>query len=68
MSLDCKQPVGNGVSAPEMAISKGSPAPKTVPTTSPMPQGASTENLSAKFKVPRVSQDTPEAGRHQYEY
>ena len=28
---------------------------------------ASNENLSAKFKYPRVSEDVPAAGRNQYE-
>ena len=28
---------------------------------------ASTENLSAKYKYPRVSEDVPEAGRNQYQ-
>jgi hypothetical protein len=69
-ALDCKYPVGNGVSKPEYK-SGGTDIIKT--KTADMKNSgtdinitASTVNLSAKFKYPRVKQDIPEAGRNQY--
>lgn len=70
-SLDCKYPVGNGVSKPEYK-SGGTDiiATKSADMTNMGTEiniTASQENLSAKFKYPRVRQDVPEAGRNQYE-
>lgn len=66
--LDCKYPVGNGTGVP--TFQDGT---TLIPDTKPsmanpgeLNQTASQENLSAKFKYPRVSQDVPEAGRNQY--
>lgn len=68
-TLECKYPVGNGVSSPEYAgateiISTKSADMKNSGTD--LNQSASSENLSAKFKHPRVSQDIPSAGQGQY--
>lgn len=67
--LDCKEPVGNGVYCPEYQNG----ATILIKTkTADMSGGhmlettASTENLSAKFKNPRVKQDVPAEGRNQY--
>lgn len=67
--LDCKYPVGNGVSTPEFASASNTIPTKSVPVSGgdSIPTGASNENLSAKFKNPRVKQDVPEAGRNQFE-
>lgn len=69
-NLDTKKPVGNGVSAPAYfngvanIIATKSADMKNIDTN--LNQTASSENLSAKFKNPRVSQEVPEAGRNQY--
>lgn len=66
--LDTKKPIGNGVNAPEYAGSTtiistkdASMSGRDVSTT------ASSENLSAKYKYPRVSQDIPDGAKNQYE-
>lgn len=66
--LDCKYPVGNGVSTP--VYQDGT---TLIPNSQPsmanpgeLNQTASNQNLSAKFKYPKVSQDVPEAGKNQY--
>jgi hypothetical protein len=68
-ALDTKKPVGNGITAPAYFNGVANIiATKSASTN----QGtdingtASSENLSAKFKNPNVSQDVPEAGRGQY--
>lgn len=68
-SLECKYPVGNGVAAPEYAG-----ATTIIPNQSADMSGgtglngtASEENLSARFKNPRVHQDIPDAARNQYQ-
>lgn len=70
-SLDCKYPVGNGIHAP--GYKEGGTtiiATKTADmnnTGTDINITASQENLSAKFKYPRVRQDIPAAARNQYE-
>lgn len=67
--LDTKKPVGNGVNAP----SYGGGA-TLIPTKSADMKNSDTqinisasgENLSAKYKYPRKTQDIPAAGRNQY--
>jgi len=68
-SLEVKQPVGNGVSAPlygdaDALIARNQPSMSGGDSA---PKSASAENRSAKFKNPRVRQDVPAAGRNQYE-
>lgn len=69
-NLDTKKPVGNGVNAPVYNNSVANIiATKTADmnnTSTNINQTASSENLSAKFKNPRVKQEIPEAGRNQY--
>lgn len=67
-NLDCKYPVGNGVAKPEYKDGTEIISTKSADMSGSMDlnQTASSENLSAKFKNPRVSQDIPEAGRNQY--
>jgi len=69
-SLDTKKPVGNGVTAPAYDNSVANIiATKTADmrnTGTNLNQTASNENLSAKFKNPRVKQDVPAAGNNQY--
>jgi hypothetical protein len=69
-NLDTKKPVGNGVTAPTYKngvanIISTQSADMTNASTD-LNVSASTENLSAKFKYPRVSQDVPNAGENQY--
>ena len=66
--MDTKKPVGNGINVPKF----GNPNP-TISSRADMKNSgtdlngtASEENLSAKFKHPRVSQDVPAEGRGQY--
>lgn len=66
-NLDTKKPVGNGVTAPTYT---GTGLP-SIQKTASMAGGsvtttASTANLSAKYKYPRVDQSVPEAGKNQY--
>lgn len=66
--FNTKKPVGNGINAP---IKGGSEASKTMNVSLSSNGGlettASSENLSAKFKYPKVSQEIPQAGKNQYE-
>ena len=64
---DCKYPVGNGIKAPEFATSKnGKTMDVSLDHNGEINISASTENRSAKFKAPNVSQDVPSEGRSQY--
>lgn len=69
-NLDTKKPVGNGINAPvykngvENLIATKS-ADMTNSSTN-INQTASSKNLSAQFKNPRVKQDVPAAGQNQY--
>lgn len=66
--IDVKKPVGNGITTPQY----GNPNPPVVRSAdmknkdTDLNQTASSENLSAKFKHPRVSQDVPPEGQGQY--
>lgn len=68
MSYDCKSPVGNGVSKPEMAsYPKGMQKDVSLNYDGGINQTASQVNLSAKFKNPQVKQDVAPEARNQYE-
>lgn len=69
-SLNTKRPVGNGVAVPQFSDGTEIISTKSADVTnsdSDLNQTSSSENLSAKYKYPRVSEDVPEAGRGQYE-
>lgn len=66
--LDTKKPVGNGVNSPQYAGSTTIISTKTADMSGrDVSTTASSENRSAKFKNPRVSQDIPNEARNQYE-
>jgi hypothetical protein len=63
-----KAPVGNGVSKPVAGTSEASRFMNaSLNYDGGINNGASSENLSAKFKYPRATQDVPAEGRNQYE-
>lgn len=65
--FNTKKPVGNGIKAPVLGTSKGSPAPMSVSYSDGPGDMSSGPNLSKKFKNPQVKQSVPEAGKNQYE-
>ncbi len=64
-----KSPVGNGINVPVEDNTKASMQSPAVPTSKDLGinPGASSENLSAKYKNPNVTENIPDAGKNQYE-